>query len=252
MRAGAEACSRPAVNATGEMSDDDQGRYRRATVLTGPWPDAVVPEISLLEFLLAAATQQAERAAIIDASSGRTLHYAELADGVRRVRSRRPRPGQHGELWVRTPALMTGYLGNPAASAAHRRRRRLAAYLRHRPFDTDGNLFLLDRAKEVIKVKGFQVAPAELEAVLRSHPAVADAAVIPVPDERADERAGELPKAYVAPAQQVTPQELIDYVAARVAPYKRIHQVSFADAIPTSPSGKTLRRLLTVGEKRRS
>ena len=111
-------------------------------------------------------------------------------------------------------------------------------------FDTDGNLFLLDRAKELIKVKGFQVAPAELEAVLRSHPAVADAAVIPVPDERA----GEVPKAYVVPAQQVTPQELIDYVAARVAPHKRIHQVAFTEAIPTSPSGKTLRRLLIAGE----
>ena len=63
-----------------------------APVLTGPWPDPVVPDTSLPEFLLATATQQAERAAIIDASSGRTLHYAELADGVRRVRSRRPRP----------------------------------------------------------------------------------------------------------------------------------------------------------------
>ena len=99
-----------------------------------------------------------------------------------------------------------------------------------------------------MKVKGFQVAPAELEAILRSHPAVADAAVIPVPDERA----GELPKAYVVPAQQITPQELIDYVAARVAPHKRIHQVSFTDAIPTSPSGKTLRRLLIAGEQHRS
>jgi len=89
----------------------------------------------------------------------------------------------------------------------------------------------------------------ELEAILRSHhPAVADAAVIPVPDERA----GELPKAYVVPARQVTPQELIDYVAARVAPHKRIHQVSFTDAIPTSPSGKTLRRLLIAAEQPRS
>ena len=73
----------------------------------------------------------------------------------------------------------------------------------------------------------------ELEAILRSHhPAVADATVIP--------------------AQQVTLQELIDYVAARVAPHKRIHQVSFTDAIPTSPSGKTLRRLLIAGEQHRS
>ena len=115
-------------------------------------------------------------------------------------------------------------------------------------FDADGNLFLLERVKELIKVKGFQVAPAELESVLRCHPAVADVAVIGVPDERA----GELPKAYVVPARQITPQELIDYVAARVAPCKRIHQVAFIDAIPTSPSGKTLRRLLVAGEQHRS
>ena len=145
-------------------------------------------------------------------------------------------PGQAGELWVRTPAVMTGYLGNPAASAATIDDDGWLHTGDIARFDAEGNLFLLDRVKELIKVKGFQVAPAELEAILRSHPAVADAAVIPVPDERA----GELPKAYVVPAQQVTPQELIDYVAARVAPHKRIHQVSFTDAIPTSPSGKTL------------
>ena len=157
-------------------------------------------------------------------------------------------PGQAGELWVRTPALMTGYLGNPAASAATVDEDGWLHTGDIARFDTDGSLFLLDRAKELIKVKGFQVAPAELEALLRSHPAVADAAVIPVPDERA----GELPKAYVVPAQQVTPQELIDYVAARVAPYKRIHQVAFTEAIPTSPSGKTLRRLLIAGEQQRT
>jgi acyl-CoA synthetase (AMP-forming)/AMP-acid ligase II len=157
-------------------------------------------------------------------------------------------PGQAGELWVRTPALMTGYLGNPAASAATVDEDGSLHTGDIARFDADGSLFLLDRAKELIKVKGFQVAPAELEALLRSHPAVADAAVIPVPDERA----GELPMAYVVPAQQVTPQELIDYVAARVAPYKRIHQVAFTDAIPTSPSGKTLRRLLIACEQQRT
>ena len=157
-------------------------------------------------------------------------------------------PGQAGELWVRTPAVMTGYLGNPAASAATIDDDGWLHTGDIARFDAEGNLFLLDRVKELIKVKGFQVAPAELEAILRSHPAVADAAVIPVPDERA----GELPKAYVVPAQQVTPQELIDYVAVRVAPHKRIHQVSFTDAIPTSPSGKTLRRLLIAAEQPRS
>jgi acyl-CoA synthetase (AMP-forming)/AMP-acid ligase II len=151
-------------------------------------------------------------------------------------------PGHPGELWVRTPALMTGYLGNPAATAATVDEDGWLHTGDIARFDADGNLFLLDRAKELIKVKAFQVAPAELETILRSHPAVTDAAVIPVPDERV----GELPKAYVVPAK--TSQELIDYVAARVAPYKRIHQVAFTDAIPTSPSGKTLRRLLIARE----
>ena len=86
----------------------------------------------------------------------------------------------------------------------------------------------------------FRNAPAELEAVLHSHPAVADAAVVPV----ADEWAGEVPKAFVVAAREVTADELIDYVAARVAPHKRVREVAFIDAIPTSPSGKTLRRLL--------
>jgi acyl-CoA synthetase (AMP-forming)/AMP-acid ligase II len=106
--------------------------------------------------------------------------------------------------------------------------------------DPDGQLFVEDRLKELIKVKGFQVAPAELEAILRAHPAVADAAVIGVPDERA----GEVPKAIVVRAAEISGEQLIAHVADRVAPHKRLREVEFADAIPTSPSGKTLRRLL--------
>jgi acyl-CoA synthetase (AMP-forming)/AMP-acid ligase II len=152
------------------------------------------------------------------------------------------RPGQPGELWVRTPSLMTGYLGHPSATAATIDPGGWLHTGDIARFDTAGNLFIVDRAKELIKVKGFQVAPAELEAILRSHPAVTDAAVLPVPDARAGER----PKAYVVPARRVTPQELIEFVAERVAPHKRIHEVAFVDAIPTSPSGKTLRRLLAA------
>lgn len=153
--------------------------------------------------------------------------------------------GETGELWVRTPSLMTGYLGNPDATTATIDQRGWLHTGDLARFDAAGNLFLVDRLKELIKVKGFQVAPAELEAILRSHPAVADAAVISIPDERA----GELPKAYVVPARQVGKPELIDYVAARVAPHKRIHEVAFIDAIPTSPSGKTLRRLLAASDR---
>ena len=146
---------------------------------------------------------------------------------------------------MRTPSLMTGYRGNPDATTATVDQRGWLHTGDLARFDAAGNLFLVDRLKELIKVKGFQVAPAELEAILRSHPAVADAAVIPIPDERA----GELPKAYVVPTRQVAAPDLIEYVAARVAPHKRIHEVAFVEAIPTSPSGKTLRRLLAVGDR---
>jgi 4-coumarate--CoA ligase len=96
--------------------------------------------------------------------------------------------------------------------------------------------------KELIKYKGFQVAPAELEAVLLTHPAVADAAVIGVPDEEA----GEIPKAFVVvkPGQSVTAEDLESHVATHLAHYKQVREVEFIDAIPRSASGKILRRQL--------
>ena len=97
-------------------------------------------------------------------------------------------------------------------------------------------------------MKGFQVAPAELEAVLRTHPGIADAAVVGVPDERAGER----PKAFVVRAAVSRRGRDRSYLAERVAPHKRVHDVEFVDTIPTSPAGKTLRRLLIAGEQHRS
>jgi acyl-CoA synthetase (AMP-forming)/AMP-acid ligase II len=106
--------------------------------------------------------------------------------------------------------------------------------------DDDGHFFIVDRLKELIKYKGMQVPPAELEAVLLSHPAVADAAVVPL----ADADAGEIPRAFVVCKGAATAEELMAYVAARVAPYKKLRRVEFIDAIPKSASGKILRRLL--------
>jgi acyl-CoA synthetase (AMP-forming)/AMP-acid ligase II len=106
--------------------------------------------------------------------------------------------------------------------------------------DDDGYFYVVDRVKELIKYKGLQVAPAELEAVLLSHPAVADAAVVRVPDEAA----GEVPKAFVVATAELSAQQIIDYVAERVAPHKRVRAVEFIDQIPKSLSGKILRRLL--------
>jgi acyl-coenzyme A synthetase/AMP-(fatty) acid ligase len=94
--------------------------------------------------------------------------------------------------------------------------------------------------KELIKYKGMQVAPAELESVLLSHPAVADAAVVPLPHEDA----GEIPRAFVVLKAPATADELMAFVAQHVAPHKKVRRLEFIDAIPKSPSGKILRRLL--------
>jgi acyl-coenzyme A synthetase/AMP-(fatty) acid ligase len=111
--------------------------------------------------------------------------------------------------------------------------------------DEDGWFFIVDRTKELIKYKGLQVAPAELEALLLTHPAVLDVAVV----RRPDDEAGEVPKAFVVlrpdPASQLTTGDaLMTWVAERVAPHKRVRVVEFIDQIPKSPSGKILRRLL--------
>ena len=111
----------------------------------------------------------------------------------------------------------------------------------------DGHFFIVDRAKELIKYKGFQVPPAELEALLLTHEDVADAAVIPIPDDEA----GEVPKAYVVLKGAATEKELMEFVAARVAPHKKIRAVEFIDKIPKSPSGKILRRHLVQQERER-
>jgi acyl-coenzyme A synthetase/AMP-(fatty) acid ligase len=113
--------------------------------------------------------------------------------------------------------------------------------------DNDGHFFIVDRAKELIKYKGFQVPPAELEALLLTHANVADAAVIPYPNDEA----GEIPKAFVVLKGEANAEELMDFVAERVAPYKRIRLLEFIDKIPKSPSGKILRRVLVQAERER-
>jgi len=106
--------------------------------------------------------------------------------------------------------------------------------------DARGRFFIVDRVKELIKYKGMQIAPAELEALLLTHPCVADAAVIPI----ADEEAGQVPKAFVVLRSETTADEIRAFVAGRVAPYKKLRHVEMIDAIPRSPSGKILRRVL--------
>jgi acyl-CoA synthetase (AMP-forming)/AMP-acid ligase II len=107
--------------------------------------------------------------------------------------------------------------------------------------DEHGCYTVVDRVKELIKYKGYQVAPAELEAVLIGNPAIADAAVIGVKDEASGE---ELPKAFVvrAPGSEITAQEVMDYAAGRLAPHKKIRAVEFIEQVPKSAAGKILRK----------
>ncbi len=162
---------------------------------------------------------------IVDPATGEALGY-----------------NQDGEVWVRGPQVMKGYLNNPEATALtidaegwlH------TGDIGH--IDEDGHLYVVDRLKELIKYKGFQVPPAELEALLLTHPAVADAAVIGLPDDEA----GEIPAGYVVlkPGQEAAPEELQEFVAGQVAHYKALQRVTFVDEIPKSASGKILRRVL--------
>jgi acyl-CoA synthetase (AMP-forming)/AMP-acid ligase II len=148
--------------------------------------------------------------------------------------------GEEGEIWIRGPQVMKGYLNNPAATSET-----LAAngWLRTGDIgriDENGFFFIVDRLKELIKYKGYQVPPAELEAVLVSHPKVRDAGVIGMRTEDGEEE----PMGCVVVEGDVDADELLDYVAGRVAPYKKLRRIEFVDEIPKSASGKILRRIL--------
>jgi acyl-CoA synthetase (AMP-forming)/AMP-acid ligase II len=149
-----------------------------------------------------------------------------------------------GELWIRGPQVMRGYLENPAATEdaiVEDGWLRTGDAVR---IDESGVVWIVDRLKEIIKYKGYQIAPAELEAVLREHPLVTDVAVIGV----ADSVAGEIPKAFVVRKEiDLTDAALIAWCADRVAPYKRPRAVEFVESIPRSTSGKVLRRILREG-----
>lgn len=155
--------------------------------------------------------------------------------------------GDEGEIWIKGPQVMVGYLNN---SEATRETIDEDGWLHTGDIgrvDEDGYWYITDRLKELIKYKGFQVAPAELEALLLTHPAVADAAVIPIPDTES----GEVPKAYVVlkPDHEASAEEIMEFVSDHVATYKQIRSVEFIDEIPKSLSGKILRRVLRDREE---
>ncbi|CAH8357378.1 unnamed protein product [Eruca vesicaria subsp. sativa] len=145
-----------------------------------------------------------------------------------------------GELWLKGPSIMKGYFSNEEATSSTLDSE---GWLRTGDLcyiDEDGFIFVVDRLKELIKYKGYQVPPAELEALLLTHPEISDAAVIPFPDREV----GQFPMAYVVrkTGSLLSEKSVMEFVAKQVAPYKRVRKVAFVSSIPKNPSGKILRK----------
>ncbi|MCH9666726.1 MAG: AMP-binding protein [Actinomycetia bacterium] len=177
---------------------------------------------------------------IVDPESGREIEVP--AQGV----------SETGELWFKGPNVMAGYLHNDEATRATIDPEGWLHTGDLAQVDAAGCVYIVDRLKELIKYKGYQVPPAELEAVLLSHPQIADAAVVGVLDAAGEE----VPKAFVVRLSPhdsaddtagLTEAEVMEFVAGQVAPYKKVRQVEFIDAIPKSASGKILRKDLRSG-----
>ena len=151
---------------------------------------------------------------------------------------------------IRGPQIMQGYYNDPEATAETLTTDGWLHTGDIVRMDEDGYVWVLDRKKELIKYKGFQVPPAELEGLLLEHPSVADAAVI----GKADEESGEIPKAFVVckEGQEASAADIIEFVASRVSTFKHIREVEFVDSIPKNPSGKILRRILVEQERAKS
>jgi len=152
-------------------------------------------------------------------------------------------PGEAGEIQLRSPSLMTGYLPEQETALSMDDgwyRTGDVGYI-----EPDGWVHLTDRSKEMIKVRALQVAPAEVEGVLLGHPAVVDAAVFGVPDEADGESI--IAAVVLAKEAPAAPEDLIAHVGDRLASYKKPRQVLVVDAIPRLPSGKALRRVLKEG-----
>ncbi|PRQ19050.1 putative AMP-dependent synthetase/ligase, AMP-binding enzyme domain-containing protein [Rosa chinensis] len=151
-------------------------------------------------------------------------------------------PASIGELWLRGPSIMKGYLNNARATMSTIDNDGWLHTGDISYFDEDGYLHVCDRIKEIIKYKGFQIAPADLEAVLISHPEILDVGVTGATDEEC----GEVPVAFVVRKHdsELSQEDIMDYVARQVSPHKKVRKVVFTHSIPRSAAGKILRREL--------
>jgi len=182
------------------------------------------------------------------ASVGMPIHntqqkIVDLETGERELAA-----GEDGEIIIRGPHIMQGYWKAPEETArAVRNGWLFTGDIGH--VDEEGYIYIVDRKKDMIKYKGFSIAPAELEALLMEHPAIQDAAVIGIPNDEA----GEVPKGFVVarPGHNVTAEELLTFANGKLANYKRLRIVEFIDVLPRVPSGKILRRLLREREQAR-
>jgi acyl-CoA synthetase (AMP-forming)/AMP-acid ligase II len=170
---------------------------------------------------------------------------SKIVDSTSGVEVEPPTSGlsEPGELWFKGPNVMAGYLGNEQATRDTIDAEGFLHTGDVARVDSTGCVYIVDRLKELIKYKGYQVPPAELEAVLLTHPDVSDVAVIGVTDAESGE---EVPKAFVVKQSnsELTEAEVMEFVASQVAPYKKVRQVAFIDVIPKSAAGKILRREL--------
>ena len=156
-------------------------------------------------------------------------------------------PHRPGEVYLKGPCVMKGYYNNPEANAEVFTEDDFFKTGDIGYYDDEHDFYIVDRLKELIKVKGFQVPPAEIEALLLEHPLVADVAVIGIHDEYAGER----PKAFVVkrPGSEVSASDIINFVREHASEYKVPAQVEFIDAVPKLPSGKIQRKVLRDAEK---
>ncbi|XP_077216025.1 4-coumarate--CoA ligase 2-like [Tasmannia lanceolata] len=216
-----------------ELEDTVRARFPTAKLGQGYGMTEAGPVLSMC---LAFAKDPYE---IKSGSCGTVVRNAELKIVDPETGASLPR-NQSGEICIRGSQIMKGYLNDPEAT---KRTIDKEGFLHTGDVgfvDDDDEVFIVDRLKELIKYKGFQVAPAELEALLINHPNLADAAVVPMKDDIA----GEVPVAFVVKSNgsKITEEEIKQYIAKQVIFYKRISRVFFVDAIPKAPSGKILRK----------